>query len=110
HGLVHCTGSGQTKCLNAGREIHYVKDNLFPVPRIFEIIQESSNASWREMYQVFNMGHRMEIICPPAAAEQIIDISRQYRVEAKIIGKCEKSQDGANHVTITTKEGKFAFP
>jgi len=110
HGLVHCTGGGQTKCLNAGREIHYVKDDLFPVPRVFDIIQQSSNASWREMYQVFNMGHRMEIICPPAAADQFIDISKQYRVEAKVIGRCEKSSDTANHVTIITSEGKYAFP
>ncbi len=110
HGLVHCTGGGQSKCLNAGKDIHYVKDALFPVPRVFQIIQESSNASWREMYQVFNMGHRMEIICPPAVADQFIDVSRKYRVDAKIVGKCERSPDNANHVTIITNGQKFTFP
>ncbi len=110
HGLVHCTGGGQTKCLNAGKGIHYVKDALFPVPRLFEIIQESSKANWREMYQVFNMGHRMEIICPPVAAEQFIKVAEKYRVDAKIVGKCETSPDVTNHVTIHTNGQKFTFP
>ncbi len=109
HGLVHCTGGGQTKCLNAGKGIHYVKDELFPVPRIFEIIQESSHANWREMYQVFNMGHRMEIICPPAAANPFIDIAKKYRIDAKIIGKCEKSSNTTNHVTISMNGQKYTF-
>jgi phosphoribosylformylglycinamidine cyclo-ligase len=110
HGLVHCTGGGQTKCLNAGKGINYVKDALFPVPRIFKVIQASSNADWREMYQVFNMGHRMEIICPPGTAAQFIDISQKYHIDAKIIGKCEKSPDSTNHVTIITEGQKFTFP
>jgi phosphoribosylformylglycinamidine cyclo-ligase len=110
HGLVHCTGGGQTKCLNAGKGIYYVKDALFPIPRIFEIIQESSNADWREMYQVFNMGYRMDIICPPGTAAQFIDISQKYHIDAKIIGKCEKSPDSTNHVTIITEGQKFTFP
>ncbi len=110
HGLVHCTGGGQTKCLNAGKGIHYVKDALFPVPRLFEIIQACSKADWREMYQVFNMGHRIEIICPLAAASQFIEIAKKYLIDAKIIGKCEKSPDATNHVTISTNGQKFAFP
>ncbi len=110
HGLVHCTGGGQTKCLNAGKGIHYVKDALFPMPRLFEIIQESAQADWREMYQVFNMGHRMEIFCPRNAASQFVEIANKYRVDAKIVGTCEKSPDTANHVTISANGQKFAFP
>ncbi|GAH30397.1 unnamed protein product, partial [marine sediment metagenome] len=75
HGIIHNTGGGQTKCLNFGKKINYVKDNLFEIPPIFKIIQDSSKTHWKEMFQVFNMGHRMELMTDESTAEEIIKIS-----------------------------------
>lgn len=100
-GMVHCSGGGQTKCKNFGRGVHYVKDNLFPVPPVFAEIQRVSGVSWEEMYQVFNMGHRMEIYCTEDRADNMIDISRRLGVSAKVIGHIEPSPDEINHLTIT---------
>ena len=108
--LVHCTGGGQTKCLNFGKGIHYLKNNLFPVPRIFEIIQQSSNTPWREMYQVFNMGHRMEIMCAPEIAPEIIAVANSFDIDAQIIGVCEQSEDDSNHVTIEVAGESYCYP
>ncbi|NTV83357.1 MAG: phosphoribosylformylglycinamidine cyclo-ligase, partial [Bacteroidales bacterium] len=91
HGLVHCSGGGQTKALNFVDHIKIVKDNLFPVPPLFQLIQQHSGTSWREMFKVFNMGHRMEIYVQEDFAKEIIGISEQFKVNAKIIGHCETS-------------------
>ncbi|MHC1592060.1 MAG: AIR synthase related protein, partial [Candidatus Helarchaeales archaeon] len=107
--IIHNTGGGQTKCLRFGKNIHYVKDNLFPTPPLFEIIQKVSNATWREMYQVFNMGHRLELICEEAIANDIIKIAKNFKVEAKIIGHCEKT-DAINKLTIISENGEFTYP
>ena len=110
NGLIHNTGGGQTKNLNYGREIKYIKNNLFTVPLIFELIQESSETQWNEMFHVFNMGHRMEIYCNESIAEEIIQIARKYQVESKIIGQCEKSQKrNQNTVEIKSQYGSFTY-
>jgi phosphoribosylformylglycinamidine cyclo-ligase len=93
HGMVHCSGGGQTKVLNFIENLKVVKDNLFPVPPLFQLIQKHSGTSWQEMYKVFNMGHRFEIYLPEKFAADIIKISRQFNVEAKIIGHCEASEN-----------------
>ena len=100
HGIVHCTGGGQKKCVSFGSGLHYVKDNPFPVPPLFAAIRESGNMELDEMYQIFNMGHRMEIYCDPQAADAIAAISQKYGVEARVVGRVEKSRDGKNAVTI----------
>ena len=108
HAIIHNTGGGQTKCLNFGQNICCVKDNLFEVPPIFKIIQESSKTSWKEMYQVFNMGHRMEIMTDQNTAETIIKTSKKFGVNAKIIGHCQKTK-GNNKLLIDSYYGKFIY-
>jgi phosphoribosylformylglycinamidine cyclo-ligase len=93
HGLVHCSGGGQTKVLNFIDKLKIVKDNLFPIPPLFNLIKEHSGTSWHEMFKVFNMGHRMEIYLPEKAAGDVIKISQQFHVDAKIIGHCEASSE-----------------
>jgi len=110
HGIIHDTGGGQTKILNYGKGIKYIKNNLFQVPIIFEIIKRSSETQWKEMFQVFNMGHRMEIICEESIAKDIISIAKKYNIESKIIGQCEKSSsDNQNEVEILSEYGKFKY-
>jgi len=110
HGIIHNTGGGQTKILNYGKGIKYVKNNLFKVPKIFEIIQKSSETQWREMFQVFNMGHRMELYCNEENAKDIIKIARKYEIEAKIVGYCEKSPSrNKNNLEIKSEFGSFNF-
>ena len=111
HAIFHNTGGGQTKCLKFGHEIHYIKDNLFPVPPIFSMVQESSQTSWEEMYRVFNMGNLLEIICPEEYAKNIIiPIASKYSVEARILGRLEKSNlQNENQLTITSPKGKFKY-
>jgi len=108
HGIIHCTGGGQVKCRNFGNGIHYVKNSLFDTPPLFKAISENSDIGMKEMYQVFNMGHRLEMYCPKEKAEDIIKISEKYGIEAKIVGYVEKS-GGTNTVTIDTKEGHFEY-
>jgi phosphoribosylformylglycinamidine cyclo-ligase len=92
HGLVHCSGGGQTKCMKyLPSPMRIVKDNLFEPPVIFDIIQEASKADYREMYQVFNMGHRMEIFTPEEKADEIIAVASQFGIEAKVVGRAEPS-------------------
>jgi phosphoribosylformylglycinamidine cyclo-ligase len=92
HGMVHCSGGAQTKVLHfIDNPLHVIKDNLFSVPPLFNLIQEQSNTDWKEMYKVFNMGHRMEIYCPEAFASDIIEISEKYNVNARVIGRVEAS-------------------
>ncbi|MBN2154761.1 MAG: phosphoribosylformylglycinamidine cyclo-ligase [Candidatus Lokiarchaeota archaeon] len=111
HGIYHNTGGGQTKCLNFGNNLCYIKNDLFEIPPIFRLIQASSGASWEEMYQVFNMGHRMEIIISEELSQDIINISERFNIPAKIIGYIEKSPDSdrKNHLLLDTTEGKFQF-
>lgn len=102
HGMVHCSGGGQTKCIRFGTGVHHIKDNFLPVPPIFKAIQKASGTSDEEMFRVYNMGHRMEIFCDPEAAEAIIALSESFGIPAQVIGRTEASQreDGQNHVTI----------
>jgi len=95
HGMVHCTGGGQTKALNFVENLTIIKDNPFSPPSLFHLIREHSNTSWQEMYKVFNMGHRMELYVPENIANEIIDISKHYKVDARIVGRCEASQEKA---------------
>ncbi len=110
HGIIHNTGGGQTKILNFGKGITYLKNNLFKIPKIFEIIKISSETLWKEMYQVFNMGHRMEICCDESIAKEIIDIAKKYNIESKIIGQCEKSSyKNKNQLEIKSEFGSFNY-
>ena len=107
HGMVHCTGGAQTKVLHfVGDDCRVVKDNMFPVPPLFRIIQEESGASWREMYQVFNCGHRMEVYVSPADAQHVIDISRAFNIDAQVIGHIEQ---GTRSLTICSEHGEFTY-
>ena len=110
HGIIHNTGGGQTKNLHYGKGIKYLKNNLFNPPKIFEIIQNSSETQWREMFSVFNMGHRMELYCNESIAGEIITIAKKYDIEAKIIGQCEKSPfKEKNVVEIKSEYGSFKY-
>ncbi len=108
HGLVHCSGGAQTKVLNFVENLLIVKDNLFPVPPLFEIIQNQSQTPWAEMYKVFNMGHRMEIYVSPEYAAEIIAISKKFGVEAQVIGYCKTSNKG-NQLIIKSDKGEFVY-
>ncbi|CAM3714787.1 purM protein [Flavobacterium saliperosum S13] len=107
HGMVHCSGGAQTKILHFVDNLHIVKDNLFPVPPLFKLIQEQSNTDWKEMYQVFNCGHRMELYIPADIAEDIIEISKSFGVEAQIIGRVEASEN--KKLTIASEYGVFEY-
>ena len=107
-GMVHCSGGAQTKVLHFIDNLHIIKDELFVVPPLFDLIQKESGTSPREMYQVFNMGHRMELYVSPETAEEIIKISKSFSVDAKIIGRVEKSHE--KKLTLVTKYGTFAYP
>lgn len=107
HGLVHNSGGGQTKVLHFVNNLHIIKDNLFPVPPLFKMIQEESKTDWKEMYQVFNMGHRMEVYCDAGLAPEIIQISKSFNVDAQIIGRCE-SHEGKK-LTIKSEAGEFHY-
>lgn len=107
HGMVHCSGGGQTKVLHFVDNVHIVKDNLFELPFLFKMIQEQSGTSWQEMYQVFNMGHRMEIYVPESVAENIISISKSFDVDAKVIGRVEPSEK--KKLTIKSTQGTFTW-
>ncbi|TVZ09204.1 phosphoribosylformylglycinamidine cyclo-ligase [Cellulophaga sp. RHA_52] len=107
HGMVHCSGGAQTKILHFVDNLHIVKDNLFPVPPLFKLIQEQSKTDWKEMYQVFNCGHRMELYVNPAVAEDLIAISKSFGVDAKIVGKVEAS--ATKKLIITSEYGTFEY-
>ena len=107
HGMVHCSGGGQTKVLHFVDQLHIIKDNLFELPVLFKMIQEQSGTSWSEMYQVFNMGHRMEIYVPEIIAEEIISISKSFDVDAKIVGRVEPSEQ--KKLTIKSTQGTFTW-
>ncbi len=107
HGIVHCSGGGQTKVLHFTDNLHIIKDNLFPVPPLFELIQKQSATPWQEMYKVFNMGHRMEIYTDEKTANDIISIANSYKIEARIIGRVESSTE--NKLTIMSQHGTFIY-
>jgi phosphoribosylformylglycinamidine cyclo-ligase len=108
HGMVHCSGGAQTKVLHFVNDVHIIKDNLFPIPPLFQLIQEESKTEWKEMYKVFNMGHRMEIYVNPSIAEEIITISKSFNIDAQIVGRVEKSTDGKK-LTIESTYGTFNY-
>ena len=107
HGMVHCSGGAQTKILHFIDELHVVKDNLFDVPPLFQMIQEQSGTDWKEMYQVFNMGHRMELYVPEAVASTLISISESFGVAAQIVGRVEASTK--KQLTISSPYGEFGY-
>ncbi len=107
HGMVHCSGGAQTKILHFIDNLHIIKDNLFAVPPLFQLIQEQSQTDWKEMYQVFNCGHRMELYVPEAIAHDIIAISKSFDVDAQIVGKVAESD--TKRLTITSEYGTFEY-
>ena len=107
HGIIHCSGGAQTKVLHFIENLHVIKDNLFPTPELFQMIQEQSSTPWKEMYQVFNMGHRMELYVPEEIAAELIDISKSCEVDAQIVGRVEKSDK--KRLSIKTAHGTFRY-
>jgi phosphoribosylformylglycinamidine cyclo-ligase len=107
HGMVHCSGGAQTKVLHFVDDVHVIKDNLFPIPPLFEAIQKESGTSWEEMYKVFNMGHRMELYVPQAIAQDIIELSQSFNVDAQIVGRVEQSE--TKKLTIRSPYGEFIY-
>jgi len=110
HGIIHCTGGAQTKVLNFVENLHIIKDNMFDIPPIFQLIQKESDTSLQEMYKVFNMGHRMEIYAEPDDAQPIMDISKEFNIDAKVIGRCEIPLGNlGKKLTIKTGNGEFVY-
>ena len=107
HGMIHCSGGGQTKVMHFIDGLHVIKDNMFQTPPLFRIIREQSGTPWQEMYRVFNMGHRLEIYTDPGTAEKIIDIASGFNLEARIIGHCEAS--AGKKLTIVSEFGRFEY-
>ena len=107
HGMIHCSGGAQTKILHFIDNLHIVKDNMFEIPPLFKLIQSESKTDWKEMYQVFNMGHRMELYVSPDVAQQIIEISESFKVDAQIVGRVEASEN--KKLTISSPYGEFIY-
>jgi phosphoribosylformylglycinamidine cyclo-ligase len=107
HGMVHCSGGAQTKVLHFIDKLHVIKDNLFPVPPLFDVIQKESGTDWKEMYKVYNMGHRMELYVDSVCAESLITISKKYNIDAQIIGRVEEASSAS--VTIKSEKGTFDY-
>lgn len=107
HGMVHCSGGAQTKVLHFVDNLHIIKDNLFPIPPLFRLIQAESSTSWQEMYKVFNMGHRLEIYLPETEAQRVIDIAESFGIAAQVIGHVEAAD--IKRVTITSEVGEFIY-
>lgn len=108
HGMVHCSGGAQTKVMHFVENVHVIKDNLFPVPPLFLTIKEQSGTDWKEMYKVFNMGHRLEVYLSEADAQKVIDISRSFGIDAQVIGRIESRPEG-NKLTIRSEFGEFIY-
>lgn len=107
HGMVHCTGGAQTKVLHfVGENCRVIKDNMFPVPPLFKIIQEESQTDWAEMYKVFNMGHRLEVYVSPEDAERVIAISKSFNIDAQVVGRIE---EGKKSLLIKSEFGEFEY-
>jgi phosphoribosylformylglycinamidine cyclo-ligase len=107
HGMVHCSGGAQTKVLHFIDNLHVIKDNFFEVPPLFSIIQQESKTPWREMYQVFNMGHRFEVYLPAEHAQAVIDIAKSFNIDAQIVGRCQATN--SRKVTLKTPFGEFEY-
>ena len=107
HGMVHCSGGAQTKVMHFVENLKIIKNNLFPVPPLFKIIQEQSGTDWQEMYKVFNMGHRMEIYIAPQHAQNVIDITRSFGIDAQVVGYVEASNK--NELIIESEFGEFKY-
>ncbi|MBQ3605947.1 MAG: phosphoribosylformylglycinamidine cyclo-ligase [Muribaculaceae bacterium] len=107
HGMVHCSGGAQTKVMHFVENKHVIKDNLFPIPPLFDLISRESGTDWAEMYKVFNMGHRMEIYLAPEDAQRVIEISESWGIPAQIIGRVEDADK--NHLTIISEKGTFEY-
>ena len=107
HGMIHCSGGAQTKILHFVDGVHVVKDNMFPIPPLFRTIQEQSHTDWKEMYKVFNCGHRFEVYLPKEYAQQVIEISKSFGIDAQIIGRIEASDH--THLTIHSEYGIFEY-
>jgi phosphoribosylformylglycinamidine cyclo-ligase len=107
HGMIHCSGGAQTKILHFIDNLHVVKDNLFEVPPLFKMIREQSNTNWKEMFQVFNCGHRMELYVPREIADDLISISKSFGVDAQVVGRVEAS--GEKKLTIKSEFGTFEY-
>ena len=107
HGMVHCSGGAQTKILHFIEDLHIIKDNMFEVPPLFKLIQEQSKTDWKEMYQVFNCGHRMELYVNPEIAHDLISISKSFNVDAKVIGRVKHAD--AKQLTIISEFGRFNY-
>nr|WP_314802970.1 AIR synthase related protein [uncultured Capnocytophaga sp.] len=107
HGMIHCSGGAQTKILHFIENLHVIKDNLFPIPPLFKLIQEQSHTQWREMYQVFNCGHRMELYVPEEIAQEIISISKSFHIDAQIVGRVEEAP--SKKLTIKSEYGIFEY-
>ena len=107
HGMVHCSGGAQTKIMHFVTDKHVIKDNLFPIPPLFKLIQEQSGTDWKDMYKVFNMGHRMEIYLAPEDAERVIEISKSFNIDAQIVGRVEDAAQ--NSLTIISPYGTFEY-
>lgn len=107
HGIIHCSGGGQTKVQKFIENVRVVKNKLFPTPPLFELIQQESRTDWKEMYQVFNMGHRLEIYVPEAAAQTVIDVANSFHIDAQIVGQVEKAESAS--VQIESPYGMFEY-
>jgi phosphoribosylformylglycinamidine cyclo-ligase len=107
HGIIHCSGGGQTKVLEFIKNVHIIKDRLFSTPPVFSLIQQESGTPWEEMYSTFNMGHRMEIYVKENIVEDILKICQFFDLEAKVIGHCEEAPD--KMLTIEGAHGKFVY-
>jgi phosphoribosylformylglycinamidine cyclo-ligase len=107
HAMIHCSGGAQTKVLHFADQVHILKDDLFPLPPLFEMIKEQSETSWYEMFQVFNMGHRFELYTDEQSAVEMIAIAAKYNVEGKVVGRCEESAE--KRLTIRVEQGEFEY-
>jgi len=107
HGMVHCSGGAQTKILHFIDNLKVVKNNLFPVPPLFQLIQKESGTDWKEMYKVFNMGHRLEVYLPAEYAQQVIEISKSFNIDAQIVGYCKHSNK--KELLIESEFGRFEY-
>jgi phosphoribosylformylglycinamidine cyclo-ligase len=107
HGMVHCSGGAQTKVLHFVDGVHVIKDNMFPIPPLFQLIQRESKTDWKEMYKVFNMGHRMEVYVPESIAASLIEISKGFGIEAQVIGRVEAFE--GKQVTVRSEVGEFIY-
>ncbi len=107
NGMVHCSGGAQTKVLHFVDNVHIIKDNLFPIPPLFKMIQQESGTAWSEMYKVFNMGHRLEVYLPEAQAQRVIEIAQSFGIEAQVIGRVEAFE--GKRVTVKSEFGEFVY-